>query len=62
MKYRKTLVKLTDWLMLAALAVCIISGIMLHSLHGAIGVLIIHKISAVVFVIGMIAHMVQHKK
>ena len=48
-------------LLLGTLAVLMITGILLHPLHGVLIVLILHKLSAVLFVFGLIAHVVQHR-
>lgn len=60
MKYKKSAVRIVDCVLLAALAVLIVTGILLHPLQGVLAVKILHKLSAVVFVLGLIAHVVQH--
>ncbi len=62
LKYREGSVRITDWVMMIALIVVFVSGIMLHPLKGILIILIIHKMSSVVFVLGMIIHMVQHRQ
>ena len=47
--------------MLIALAFVFLSGMLLHPLQGTLAVLILHKMSSVIFVIGMIVHVVQHR-
>ena len=49
LKYKKGSVRITDLVML------------LHPLQGTSVVLILHKMSSVIFVIGMIVHVVQHR-
>lgn len=60
MKYKKSAVRVVDWVLVAALAVLIVTGILLHPLQGVLAVKILHKLAAVVFVLGLIAHVVQH--
>lgn len=62
MKYRKTAVCAVDWILAAAIAVVILTGILLHPLQNILAIKIIHKLSAVVFVLGGSVHMVQHIK
>lgn len=61
MKYRVRSLQLVDALLLGTLAVLMITGILLHPLHGVLIVLILHKLSAVLFVLGLITHVVQHR-
>lgn len=62
LKYKKLSVRMMDSLLFIALAVVLVSGILLHPLQGAFFILILHKISSVVLVLGMIVHVLQHKK
>lgn len=62
MKYRKTAIQIVDWVLLAAIIILILSGILLHPMHEVLILKILHKLAAVVFVIGLIAHVVQHVK
>ena len=59
LKYKKGSVRITDLVMLIALAFVFLSGMLLQ---GTLAVLILHKMSSVIFVIGMIVHVVQHSK
>lgn len=62
MKYRARSLQIVDALLLGTMTVLMVSGILLHPLHDVLIVLILHKLSAVLFVLGLIAHVVQHKK
>lgn len=61
LKYKKRSVQIADWVMLIALAIVFFSGILLHPLQGTVMILMLHKVSAVILVLGMIAHVVQHR-
>ncbi|MGN9055783.1 hypothetical protein ACTNA4_04830 [Bariatricus sp. HCP28S3_A7] len=39
----------------------VVTGIILHPLQGAMFVKIVHKLAAVLFLIGMLWHMWQHR-
>lgn len=62
LKYRSRSIQIIDWALIALLAVLLLTGILLHPLHEVLALKIIHKLSAVLFVFGIIAHMVQHKR
>lgn len=62
LKYRTRSIQIIDWTLIALLAILLSTGILLHPLHEVLLLKIIHKLSAVLFVIGIIIHMVQHKK
>lgn len=62
LKHRSRSIQITDWALIALLAILLVSGILLHPLNEVLALKIIHKLSAVLFVAGIIAHMVQHKK
>lgn len=62
LKHRKASIRITDWALIVLLAVLFLSGILLHPLHDVLALKIIHKLSAVLFVLGILAHMVQHGK
>lgn len=62
MKHQKLPIRVVDQILIAATLVMVFSGIMLHPLHGVMLLKILHKLSAVVFVVGIIIHMVQHKE
>lgn len=61
-KYEKQAARLADWIIVGALVVLVITGILLHPLHEMLIMKILHKLAAVCFVLGMIAHFVQHRK
>ena len=60
MRYRNMPVRVVDQVLMAALAVLLVTGVLLHPLHGMLFMKLLHKSSAVLFVIGVILHMVQH--
>lgn len=62
LNHRKVSIRCVDWILMVALAVVIVTGVLLHPLQGMLVLKILHKLSAVIFVIGVIAHMVQHKE
>lgn len=62
LKYRARSIQIIDWALTALLAILLLTGILLHPLHEVLALKIIHKLSAVLFVLGLIAHMVQHKR
>lgn len=62
MKHQKLPIRVVDQILIAATLVMVFSGIMMHPLHGVMLLKILHKLSAVVFVVGIIIHMVQHKE
>lgn len=62
MKYKKRSIQVVDWVIMIALVVLAVSGILIHPLGGMLAVKILHKLSAVIFVLGMIVHMIQYRK
>lgn len=62
LKHRTRAIQIIDWALIALLAILFITGMLLHPMHGVLALKIIHKLSAVLFVLGIIAHMIQHKK
>lgn len=60
--HKKKSARTVDWLILVSLAVLVLSGILLHPLHDMTALKILHKLSAVVFVIGAVIHAVQNRK
>lgn len=62
MKYKKASIRKVDIMLMASLAVLVLTGILLHPLQGMLLLKILHKLSAVLFVIGMIVHVLQHRK
>lgn len=59
-KYRKTAVKVLDAVLIAAMVLLVVTGILAHPLRDVMEVKIIHKLCAVLFVIGVFAHAFQH--
>lgn len=61
MKYQGKKVRITDEVQMAALAVMFLTGMLLHPTGGLFAVKMLHRLSAVVFVLSMLGHIVQHK-
>lgn len=55
-------VRVVDRLLLVVLMIVFVSGILLHPFSEMLAVKMIHKLSSVLLVIGVIVHMVQHKR
>lgn len=62
LKKRSKAIQVIDWALIALLVILFVSGMLLHPLHELLVLKIIHKVSAVLFVLGVIAHIVQHVK
>ncbi|MGN0154695.1 MAG: hypothetical protein ACI4A3_09600 [Lachnospiraceae bacterium] len=62
MKYNKRFIRLVDWILMASTVILLLTGILLHPMQGVLLIKILHKISAVLFVLGIILHMVQHRE
>lgn len=62
LKYRALSIQIIDWALIALSAILLSTGILLHPLHEVMMLKITHKLSAVLFVIGIIIHLVQHKR
>lgn len=62
MKYKKNVIQAVDWMLIGSLAVLFLTGMLLHPLQGMLVLKILHKLAAVLFVLGIIVHMVQHRK
>ena len=60
-KYKKPAVQMVDRMILFAFTVVLATGILIHPLQGAFLILILHKISSGVLVLGTIAHVLQHR-
>ena len=60
--YQKPPVQLVDRMLLAVMAVVLLSGILLHPLMEVAAIKLLHKMSSVLLVIGMIVHVIQHRK
>lgn len=60
MKYQKPAIRLVDQVLLAALIVMFVTGMLIHPFHGMFVVKLLHKFSAVLFVLGIVGHVAQH--
>lgn len=61
-KTEKRPVQVVNVLLLIILAVVFLSGILLHPFEGVLAIKIIHKLSSTLLVIGVIVHVIQHKR
>lgn len=61
-KYRKTSIKVLDIVLIVVMVLLVLSGILAHPLHDVLAVKIVHKLCAVLFVIGILIHGFQHAK
>ena len=52
----------TNFVLIALWAFLFCTGVMMHPLSGIPVLKFLHKLSAVLFILGIIAHIVQHKK
>lgn len=62
LRCRKLHIQVVDWILMAALAALFVTGMLLHPMHGLLILKIVHKLAAVVFVLGVIGHIVQHRR
>ena len=62
LKYKKMSIRLVDWILLIAMIAVFLSGMLLHPLQEMIAIKILHKISSVVLMIGIILHVLLHGK
>lgn len=62
LRYQKTAVRVVDEVLLGALVVLFVTGMLLHPLQGMLAIKLVHKLAAIVFVLGIIGHIVQHCK
>lgn len=63
MKIKEKLsIKLVNWWLTITLILVFVSGILLHPFQGVFGVMILHTISALLFVAGILVHIIQHKR
>lgn len=58
LKYKKQQIQWLDW----ALAILFVTGMMLHPMRAVLALKIVHKLAAVLFVLGIIGHIVQHRR
>ena len=61
-RYQKKTVRVVDEILLGALGVLLVTGMLLHPLQGMLCIKLLHKLAAIVFVLGTIGHIVQHRK
>lgn len=61
MKYQKPGVRLLDQVLNGALIVLFVTGMLLHPLQGVLVLQILHKLSAVLLILGIIGHVIQHR-
>lgn len=59
--YRTRKIKLLDGILMGAFAVMTVTGILMHPLGSYLAVKILHKLSAVLFLLCIIGHVIQHK-
>ena len=62
LRYQKRSVRVADEVLLGALVLLLVTGMLLHPLQGMLGIKLVHKLAAIVFVLGTIGHIVQHRK
>lgn len=61
-KKKKSCVRLLDRFLIAVLAVAFLSGMLLYPLQEVSAIQGLHKLSALLLVVGVIVHIVQHRK
>lgn len=61
-KHMQPMVKLTDEVILVSLITVAVSGMLMHPFNSALWIAIIHKLSGMIFFLGVIMHIVQHYK
>lgn len=57
----KLSVRLVNHMLLVMLLVVFISGILLHPFQGVLIIKMVHKLSSVLLVVGVIVHVMQHR-
>lgn len=60
MKKQKMAIRVVDQVLLVALTTMFVSGMLIHPLQGMLVVKMLHKLSAVVFILAMLGHAAQH--
>lgn len=60
-KYQKNGARIVDQVLIGAMIVLFATGMLLHPLQNVLILKILHKLSAVVFVLGIIGHVLQHR-
>jgi hypothetical protein len=59
---QKPAIRIVDSLLLALLVGLLLTGLLLHPFHGAMVVKCLHKLFSLLFVVGIVVHVVQHKR
>lgn len=62
MKYKKPSVRIVDWVLMASLVLLLVTGVLLHPMQDVLALKILHKLAAVLFVLGVIGHILQHRR
>lgn len=62
MKYKKNSIRAVDWVLMVSMVVLFLTGMLLHPLQGMPVLKILHELAAVLFLLGIIVHIVQHRK
>lgn len=62
LKYKTFSIRCVDYMLMVSFAVVVLTGVLLHPLHGVLIINMLHKLSAVFCVLGVIVHVVQHRK
>lgn len=62
LKHKKQQIQAVDWLLVASVEILFVTGILLHPMREVLALKIVHKLAAVLFVIGIIVHIIQHRR
>lgn len=60
MKYRTKAIHLIDQGLILVLVILLLTGILAHPMHDLLAIKILHKLCAVILVLGIITHILQH--
>lgn len=60
LRKQKRALQAVDQILMASLIVMFVSGMLMHPLQGVVIVKLLHKLSAVIFVLAMLGHVAQH--
>lgn len=58
---KKRSVQLVNGMLLIILAVVFVSGVLLHPFSGVLAIKILHKLSSLLLVVGVMVHILQHR-
>lgn len=58
---KKLSVQLVNGILLISLAVVFVSGVLLHPFSGVLAIKILHKLSSLLLVVGVMVHILQHR-